>query len=37
MEDSALIIIDFNKAIEAGFVKLTERVAEQFKQDIEDE
>jgi ParB-like chromosome segregation protein Spo0J len=37
MEHSALIIIDFNKAIEAGFVKLTERVADQFKQDIEDE
>jgi len=37
MEDSALIIIDFNKAIEAGFVKLTDRVADQFKQDINDE
>jgi hypothetical protein len=37
MEDSALIIIDFNKAIEAGFVKLTDRVADQFKRDIDNE
>jgi len=28
MEDSALVIIDFNKAIELGFVQLTERIAE---------
>lgn len=26
MEDSALVIIDFNKAIENGYVKLTERI-----------
>lgn len=31
MEDSALVIIDFDKAIELGFVRLTERIAEQFK------
>jgi hypothetical protein len=37
MEDSALIIIDFKKAIEAGFVKLTDRVADQFKRDIDNE
>ena len=28
MEDSALVIIDFDKAIELGFVQLTERIAE---------
>lgn len=28
MEDSALVIIDFNRAIELGFVQLTERIAE---------
>jgi len=33
MEDSALVIIDFNKAIELGYVKLSEEVAEQFKND----
>lgn len=37
MEDSALIIIDFKQAIEKGFVKLTERIAGQFKEDIIDE
>ena len=30
MEDSALVIIDFNKAIENGFVKLTEQINEMF-------
>lgn len=28
MEDSALVIIDFNRAIELGFVTMTERIAE---------
>ena len=28
MEDSALVIIDFNRAIELGFVQMTERIAE---------
>jgi len=28
MEDSALVIIDFDRAIELGFVQLTERIAE---------
>lgn len=33
MEKSALIIIDFDKAIEYGFVKLTEAIAEQYGKD----
>lgn len=37
MEDLALIIIDFKKAIEMGYVRLTERVAGQFSQDFENE
>lgn len=32
MENSALVIIDFNKAIEKGFVKLTEDLAEAYDQ-----
>lgn len=31
MERSALVIVDFNKAIENGFVKLSEKLEEQFK------
>lgn len=31
MEKSALVIIDFDKAIENGFVELSEQIAEQFK------
>lgn len=34
MEESALVIIDFNKAIEAGFVKLTEDLAEVYRNDV---
>lgn len=30
MEDSALVIIDFDKAIEGGFVKVCEKIEEQF-------
>lgn len=30
MEQSALIIIDFNKAVEQGFIKLSKKIAEQF-------
>ena len=30
MEDSALVIIDFNKAIENGFIQLTEDIKENF-------
>ena len=37
MEDSALVIIDFNKAIENGFVKLTEQINDMFDVDVEDE
>ena len=37
MEKSALVIIDFNKAIEYGFVKLTQEIAEQFEKDYPDE
>jgi hypothetical protein len=33
MENSALVIIDFNKAIELGYVKLSEQVANQYAQD----
>lgn len=33
MEQSALIIIDFNKAIECGFVKLSEEIAKLYAQD----
>jgi hypothetical protein len=38
MEESALVIIDFNKAIELGYVKLSEEIAEQYTEDYgEDE
>lgn len=30
MEDSALVIIDFNRAIELGFVKLTDEIYERY-------
>lgn len=36
MEDSALVIIDFDKAIEAGFVKLTKNLMEQFEGEYPD-
>ncbi len=36
MEKSALIIIDFNKAIEFGYVKLTQDIAEQYIEDNKD-
>ena len=35
MEDSALIIIDFNRAIELGYVKVAEKISEQFREDHE--
>jgi len=34
MEKSALIIIDFDKAIELGYVKLTEEIADQYLNDF---
>jgi hypothetical protein len=37
MEESALVIIDFKQAVENGFVKLTDRIAGQFKEDLTDE
>jgi uncharacterized Zn finger protein len=37
MEDSALVIIDFNKAIEEGYVKLSEQIAEQYQEDYEND
>jgi hypothetical protein len=37
MENSALVIIDFQKAIELGFVKLTEELAEAYANDNTDE
>jgi len=33
MENSALVIIDFNKALELGYVKLSEQIAEQYKEE----
>jgi len=33
MEDSALVIIDFNRAIELGYVKLTDEIAAQYNAD----
>jgi hypothetical protein len=36
MERSALVIIDFDKAIEQGFVKLSASIAEQFEMDCSD-
>lgn len=35
MEDSALVIIDFNRAVELGYVKLTNDIAESFSDDYE--
>ena len=37
MEESALVIIDFNKAIELGYVKLSEEIAEQYAKDYDEE
>ena len=40
MEESALVIIDFNKAIENGYIKLSEKTLEEFSNDygdVEDE
>ena len=37
MEDSALVIIDFNKAIELGYVKLSEEIASQYLDEYETE
>lgn len=37
MEKSALVIIDFNKAIENGFVKITEEINEMIELEQEDE
>ena len=37
MEQSALVIIDFNKAIEYGYVKLSEEIADQYARDYPDD
>lgn len=37
MENLALVIIDFDKAIELGYVKLKQDIAEQYKEDYEDD
>lgn len=37
MEDSALVIIDFDKAIEHGYVKLSQEICEQYKIEEDDE
>jgi hypothetical protein len=36
MEDSALVVVDFNKAIECGFVKLTADIEAAFREDYPD-
>lgn len=36
MEDSALVIIDFNKAIEENYVVLTNAISEQFQKDYDE-
>lgn len=36
MEKSALVIIDFNQAIEYGYVKLSDKIAKQFKKEHPD-
>ena len=35
MEDSALVIIDFDKAIENGYVKLSEELKNEYKNTYE--
>lgn len=37
MEKSALVIIDFNKAIELGYVKLKDEIANQYLKDYDEE
>lgn len=36
MEDSALVLVDFGRAVELGYVKLTERVKEMYARDYPD-
>jgi len=36
MENSALVIIDFNRAIELGYIKLSNDIVSQFEQDFHD-
>lgn len=35
MEQSALVVVDFNQAIENGFVKLTKNIADSYAQELE--
>jgi hypothetical protein len=37
MEESALVIIDFNKAIELGYVRLSEEVAKKYSEDYDED
>lgn len=37
MEESALVIIDFNKAVEYGYVKLSEQILDQYIQEYDEE
>lgn len=37
MENSALVIIDFNKAIEHGYVNLKKEIAEQYEEEYQDD
>ena len=37
MENSALVIIDFDKAIEQGYVTLSDKISDQYTKDYPDE
>jgi len=37
MEDSALVIIDFEKALEKGYVTLSDKISDQYLKDYPDE
>ena len=37
MEDSALVIVDFNKAIERGFVRVCEKIRDQYMTEYNEE
>ena len=37
MEDNALVIVDFNKAIELGYVTMSDKISEQYSKDYPDD
>jgi hypothetical protein len=37
MEDSALVIIDIDKAIESGYVSMSEKISQQYSLEYPDE